>query len=995
MSPIQFKFLEREGTVRVASFPEPPTWKVLSERIEHLYSIPAADVGISYFDNDGYVDYNKSYELRKVTQKNRDEITINTNDELQAYYTTIPPVHNAPLKFVVKNIRSNQRRRPPTDILVDLDDTWTPIFSAVPLTPSRMRDSEARIEEIVDSEDEKSQNKAGRNGHDVLDIPHEDDEDDDDASSIDSIFENDLPNKKPIHVNRYSREFQKEPSFRSVSRSSSKTAESRSMSSTEEDPKTESPVILPVPGQPKIPSARNSGYEFAYNNPPAQSHLAHPVQDRPRSRSRSPAPQSPFVTAREIPMDRSSRRSSRTVSERPSPIIPTIETASPRGFPPSVDMNSIPSPEPIIVPVPTIPEESLLLEENSMPDPPLPIIPSRGGPGTAANSTTTPSLTNDIASLLDALTQAFNEHPELSEGLRNIVRNASQGVYWNNATDAIQNVRNSVVNDALEARHVILNRPTERDVSGRAQAEAGRKIAEALGNVFRSLGTILGSDSSFPPTSASESRSAAPSVPTPAHVPAPAAPETLAAPHVQGQRGEDDFLPNPRAGSPAPIKATPLIRGQDFPSSDAQSLSRSSSRTPSPANDPDSNAYPDDGARVSSHRSRKIAYPAPQYVPLVWGPPPKGRSGDRNPYAPPVPVVVSPYGYSRNRHHRSHSGTGGSAYPPPSGPPPPSGQYYMSPYPTPPYAYPRYPPPPPDPRMYPGAGEYDREYGRDGYPGIGSGGNVRRSNTLPPHFSSPLTPVSPGMIQPTAPSEIPRASQPSPRPSSIDTAPIIPPVAPPPAPVIIAPSQSSVPASNPETPQSSAVVVSSPASTNDKFAELEEAKRIYKEKKEEWRQEREERRIQREKERAERQARRQGRLPAPPGSGSAAPAPVPPPRPLAINSPGFLPPPASSNAHRNESDDDSGTERAFPPAQQDVTGPVPPTSPLSSQRLHEEVFERLNAMGFTIRSYPQLSTLVPMNIRKHTLMNKGQVPDEVVVQQVLDDIFTAPIANKI
>lgn len=47
-------------------------------------------------------------------------------------------------------------------------------------------------------------------------------------------------------------------------------------------------------------------------------------------------------------------------------------------------------------------------------------------------------------------------------------------------------------------------------------------------------------------------------------------------------------------------------------------------------------------------------------------------------------------------------------------------------------------------------------------------------------------------------------------------------------------------------------------------------------------------------------------------------------------------------------------------------------------------------MGFTTRSYPQLNTLVTLNVRKHTLPSQEDVPDEIIIQNVLDDIFAAP-----
>lgn len=50
MPPVQFKFALKEGTARIAAFKDHPSWRELAERIHRIYSIPLADVGISYKD---------------------------------------------------------------------------------------------------------------------------------------------------------------------------------------------------------------------------------------------------------------------------------------------------------------------------------------------------------------------------------------------------------------------------------------------------------------------------------------------------------------------------------------------------------------------------------------------------------------------------------------------------------------------------------------------------------------------------------------------------------------------------------------------------------------------------------------------------------------------------------------------------------------------------------------------------------------------------------
>jgi hypothetical protein len=116
-------------------------------------------------------------------------------------------------------------------------------------------------------------------------------------------------------------------------------------------------------------------------------------------------------------------------------------------------------------------------------DPPSPVlIPERhrDRPETASS----PSLTKDVADLLNALTNAFGSHPELSEGLKNIVRNAGQGAYWAAERDAM-------VNDAIRAAENAQDGIAQ--AAEHAQEEAGRKVSEALSGVFMALGGIINS----------------------------------------------------------------------------------------------------------------------------------------------------------------------------------------------------------------------------------------------------------------------------------------------------------------------------------------------------------------------------------------------------------------------------------------------------------------------------------------------------------------------
>ena len=67
-----------------------------------------------------------------------------------------------------------------------------------------------------------------------------------------------------------------------------------------------------------------------------------------------------------------------------------------------------------------------------LPDPPLPNLE-----GLSSDSTANASLANDIASLLNSFSDIFAAHPELSEGMRSIIHNATAGTYWSSHREAV------------------------------------------------------------------------------------------------------------------------------------------------------------------------------------------------------------------------------------------------------------------------------------------------------------------------------------------------------------------------------------------------------------------------------------------------------------------------------------------------------------------------------------------------------------------------------
>ncbi|KAJ3892859.1 hypothetical protein GG344DRAFT_44449 [Lentinula edodes] len=146
-----------------------------------------------------------------------------------------------------------------------------------------------------------------------------------------------------------------------------------------------------------------------------------------------------------------SRRSSRRSS-----IAPTI---TPKAHVQEVPPPPVSQPPPSIVP-------------SAAADPPLPALDS------TSLEHANPSLSLDVANLLNNLAAIVSTHPELSEGFRNILRNAAAGSYWTAQRDAMSQAAN------------IAKSVTEE--LSRADQEAGRRVSDALGLLFRTISQTVG-----------------------------------------------------------------------------------------------------------------------------------------------------------------------------------------------------------------------------------------------------------------------------------------------------------------------------------------------------------------------------------------------------------------------------------------------------------------------------------------------------------------------
>ncbi|KAI0803317.1 hypothetical protein BC629DRAFT_1493489 [Irpex lacteus] len=129
-------------------------------------------------------------------------------------------------------------------------------------------------------------------------------------------------------------------------------------------------------------------------------------------------------------------------------------------------------------------------------DPPLPDLGDL-----PPSSNPNPSLANDIASLLNSFSTVFASHPELSEAMRNIVRNASQGTYWSAHRDELSRAADEMRRGAQRGAEDM--RRAAEEMHKAAEEAAGRRVADAIGGMVRALGQFAGASTATataPPT---------------------------------------------------------------------------------------------------------------------------------------------------------------------------------------------------------------------------------------------------------------------------------------------------------------------------------------------------------------------------------------------------------------------------------------------------------------------------------------------------------------
>ncbi|TFY82084.1 hypothetical protein EWM64_g1933 [Hericium alpestre] len=148
----------------------------------------------------------------------------------------------------------------------------------------------------------------------------------------------------------------------------------------------------------------------------------------------------------------------------------------------SDDTNTARLSSPFFAPGPDSKTPPGTIPDHAEDDPPLPEI--------APGRTPAASLTNDVASLLNSLSSAFTAHPELSDGLRHLVRNATNGTYWATHRESVSRAAEGIRRAAQEVQDAAV--ASAKDARVVAEEEAGRRVTEAIGNILQAFTQATG-----------------------------------------------------------------------------------------------------------------------------------------------------------------------------------------------------------------------------------------------------------------------------------------------------------------------------------------------------------------------------------------------------------------------------------------------------------------------------------------------------------------------
>ncbi|KAJ3787134.1 hypothetical protein GGU10DRAFT_309632 [Lentinula aff. detonsa] len=438
-----FKLKLTGGPTRRLSFTDEPTWSLLAERIAGLFDIPADSVAVAYIDSED------------------DEVTLSTQEELQDFYQTSYKPGDV-VKFAVEDLRIPRRRgrlsptTPPGPNLrntfggsmseglpFNIDEDWQhlpPEHGGFFLGGNAGRE-DSSLHAFVEELESGASTISGAQHDETTSISDSD-------SHVSTVI--------PPRVDK--------------GKGKARDFDASSTASLLEEKTFEKPDI-------HVYDVKN----VKANEPTqTQSRLS-----RRSSRRSSVAPiTTPKAHVQEVPPSVHPTQS--TIPSAPPTIVASIAHSRPISV--ARTNESIPPTS-----IPVLPSET---ESAEAADPPLPLLDS------ASLEHANTSLSIDVANLLSNLATIVSTHPELSEGFRNILRNAAAGTYWTAQRDAMSQAAN-------------IARSVTEELS-RADQEAGRRVSDALGLLFRTISQTVGTI----PTAATGGPSSPPQSPPPPSPPA-------------------------------------------------------------------------------------------------------------------------------------------------------------------------------------------------------------------------------------------------------------------------------------------------------------------------------------------------------------------------------------------------------------------------------------------------------------------------------------------
>lgn len=449
MATTNFK-LTKDKVTRRFSFPLRPPWDALSAKIQSVYDIPAGRVAVSYTDSDG------------------DVVTLSTNEELQDYYAAGLTLAHQLIRFDVVDLGALRETTSPTSTVRAI-----PTMGAGQPNPNDPS-SQWNDEEFFDVGTE---------------WPHYPD-----PRTFSGLFEGPQPPAHQSTPSELSHGFLE--TLKSDVSHVSKAFDSEVESDNESDivdlsgmsPGLDKgkgradmrPTVEEVPDE-EFSSDRSILCADAPQKIPIHVMDVHDHRSSKAYSERAPSVSVKAPTEKAMSEKSFSDRayseqafyeqaySDRTPTERP----PTEKAPSfiADGFQPSCSSTPHMSILSVDRPVLEAPPAA-----EPVPDPPLAPLPTDDRARALS-----PTFTTDIASLLNDLKNAFGSHPELSEGLRNILSHAGNGSYWAAHREAVSRAAASVSGES--------RRSTE-DLRRQAEEEASRRVAEALGGLVRSFTTM-------------------------------------------------------------------------------------------------------------------------------------------------------------------------------------------------------------------------------------------------------------------------------------------------------------------------------------------------------------------------------------------------------------------------------------------------------------------------------------------------------------------------